>query len=116
MPCRATQDGWVIVESSDKMWSIGGGNGKSLQYSCCENPHEQYEKGKIRHWKMSPPDWNVSNMLLAKNGGQLLITAERMKRLSQSGNDSQLWMCLAVKLKSNAVRNSIAQEPGMLGP
>ena len=38
MPCRATQDGWVMVESSDKMWSTGEGNGKPLQYSCLENP------------------------------------------------------------------------------
>ena len=29
MPCRATQDGQVRVKSSDKMWSIGGGNGNS---------------------------------------------------------------------------------------
>ena len=27
-----------MVESSDKMWSIGEGNGKPLQYSCLENP------------------------------------------------------------------------------
>ena len=38
MPCRATQDGQVMVESSDKMWSTGEGNGKPLQYSCLENP------------------------------------------------------------------------------
>jgi len=29
-PCRATQDGRVMVESSDKTWSIGEGNGKPL--------------------------------------------------------------------------------------
>ena len=34
---RATQDGQVMVESSDKMWSTGEGNGKPLQYSCLEN-------------------------------------------------------------------------------
>ena len=34
----ATQDGWVIVERSDRMWSTGEGNGKPLQYSCLENP------------------------------------------------------------------------------
>ena len=34
----ATQDGWVMVERSDRMWSIGEGNGKPLQYSCLENP------------------------------------------------------------------------------
>ena len=28
MPCRATQDEWVMVESSDKMWPTGEGNGK----------------------------------------------------------------------------------------
>ena len=32
MPCRATQNGWLMVESSDKMWSTGEGNGKPLQY------------------------------------------------------------------------------------
>ena len=37
MPCWATQNGWVMVESSDKMWSTGEGNGKPLQYSCLEN-------------------------------------------------------------------------------
>ena len=38
MPCRATQDRGVMVESSDKMWSTGEENGKPLQYSCLENP------------------------------------------------------------------------------
>ena len=38
MPCRATQDRQVMVESSDKIWSPGEGNGKPLQYSCLENP------------------------------------------------------------------------------
>ena len=37
MPYKATRDGWVMVESSDKMWSTGEGNGKPLQSSCLEN-------------------------------------------------------------------------------
>ena len=36
--CGATQDGWVMVERPDRMWSTGNGNGKPLQYSCLENP------------------------------------------------------------------------------
>ena len=36
--CGATQDGWVMVERSDRTWSTGEGNGKPLQYSCLENP------------------------------------------------------------------------------
>ena len=38
MPCKATQDWQVRVESSDKTWSTWGENGKPLQYTCCENP------------------------------------------------------------------------------
>ena len=36
MPCGATQEGWVMVERSDRVWSTGEGNGKPLQYSCLE--------------------------------------------------------------------------------
>ena len=36
--CRATQDGQVMVERPDRMWSTGEGNGKPPQYSCLENP------------------------------------------------------------------------------
>jgi len=35
------------------------------------------------------------------------ITPKRMKRVSQSGNYAQLWMCLVVKVKSSAVKNNI---------
>ena len=46
MPCRATQDGWGMVDSSDKMWSIGEENGKPLQYSCLENPMNSMKRQK----------------------------------------------------------------------
>ena len=46
MLCRATQDGKVIVESSDKKWSTGEGNGKPLQYSCLENPMNSKKRQK----------------------------------------------------------------------
>ena len=49
----------------------------------------------------------VSSVLLGKSGGQLLIAPESMKRLGQSRNDAQLWVCLVVKVKSNAVKNNI---------
>ena len=37
MQCRATQDGQVMLEISDKTRSTGEENGKPLQYSCLEN-------------------------------------------------------------------------------
>ena len=46
MPCRATQDGQVMVASSDRMWSMGEGNGKPLQYACLENPMNSMKRQK----------------------------------------------------------------------
>ena len=46
MPCRVTQDGWVMLESSDKTWSSGGRNGKTLQYTSCENPMNSIKRQK----------------------------------------------------------------------
>ena len=37
-----------MVASSDKTWSTGEGNGKSLQYSCCKNSMNSMEKQKDR--------------------------------------------------------------------
>ena len=31
-------------------------------------------------------------------------------------NNAQLWMELVIEVKPDAVKNNIAQEPGMLGP
>ena len=46
MPCNATQDGQVMVEISDKIWSTGEGNGRPLQYSCLENPTNSMKRQK----------------------------------------------------------------------
>ena len=47
----ATQDGQVMVERSDRMWSTGEGNGKPLQYSCLENPINSMKRQKDRTLK-----------------------------------------------------------------
>ena len=107
---RVTQDGLVIVKSSDKMWSTVGGNGNPLQHSCHEL-HEHYEKANrydMRRWTPTHcPIWKLSSFLLWMIRGQLLIVSELMKWLGQSRNDVQLWICLVVKVKSNAVKKNI---------
>ena len=40
--------------------------------------------------------------------GEEQRNSSRRKRLSQSGNDAQLWMCLVMIAKFDAVKNSIA--------
>ena len=52
-------------------------------------------------------------MLLESSGK---ITPERMKRWSQSENNTQLWMRLVMKIKSDAVKENDAEASGMSGP
>ena len=55
MPFRATQDGWIMVESSDKTWSTEKGNGKPLHYYCLENPMNSMKRQKDRTLKDELP-------------------------------------------------------------
>ena len=52
-----------------------------------------------------PQGQKMSNMLLEKSRD---IAPESKKRLTQSRNNAQLWMCLVVKVKFDAVKNNIA--------
>ena len=44
-----------MVESSDKTWLTGEGNGKPLQYSCLENPMNSMKRQKDRTLKDELP-------------------------------------------------------------
>ena len=44
-----------MVESSDKTWSTGEGNGKPLQYFCLENPMNRMKRQKDRILKEELP-------------------------------------------------------------
>ena len=52
---RATQDGQVMVERSDRIWSTVEGNAKSLQYSCLENPMNSMTGKMIGYQKRNSP-------------------------------------------------------------
>ena len=51
----ATQDGRVMVERSERMWSTGEGNGKPLQYSCLETPMNSIKRQNDRILKEELP-------------------------------------------------------------
>ena len=89
-----------MVERSDRMWSTGDGNGKPLQYSCFENPMNSMKRQNDRVLKEELP-----NMLLEISGE---ITPERMKGLSQSKNNTSLWMGLVIEERFDAVNSNIA--------
>lgn len=58
--------------------------------------------------KDESPGWKVANMLLEKSQRELQIASGRMKQLDQRRNDAWFWMCLVMKVKPNAAKNSIA--------
>ena len=55
MLCGVTQDGWVMVERSERMWSTGEGNGKPLQHSSLENPMNSMKRQNDRTLKEELP-------------------------------------------------------------
>ena len=88
MPYRATQDGQVVVENSDKTWFTGEGNGKPLQYSCLENPMNSMKRQKDRTLK----DELFRSVGAQYATGDQWRNNSRMKGWSQSKKNTQLWM------------------------
>ena len=82
MPCRATQDGWVLVESSDKMWPTGKGNGKPLQYSCLENFTNSMKRQKDRTLINELPRW-VHTLYV------LVISEKKKKKNSRKNEETE---------------------------
>ena len=77
--CRATQDGWVMVESSDKMWSTGEESGKPRQYSCVENPMNSMKRQKDRTLKDELP----------KSEGAQYATRDQWKNNSRKNEETE---------------------------
>ena len=91
MPWRTTQDGQVIVKSSEKTWSTKERNGNPLQNSCCENPMD----GMKRQKEMMPdqPLLRLEGVWYATGEEQRAIT-NRSSKYEVAG-PKQKW-CFAV--------------------
>ena len=79
MPCGATQDGRVMAERSDRMWSAGEGNGKPLQSSCLENPMNSMKRQKDRTLKDEIP----------KSVGAQYVTGEEWRNNSRKNEETE---------------------------
>ena len=106
MPHRATQDRWVMVESSDKMWSTREGNGKPLQYSCLENPMNNMKRQKYRTLKDELP----------RSVGAQYATGDQWRNTSRKNEGMEpkqkqypvVDVKLVIEARSNAVKSNIA--------
>ena len=104
MSGKATQDGWVMVESSNKMWSTGEGNGKPLQYSFLENPMNSMKRQK-KHMTLKDELPMLVGVQYAM-AEEWRNSSRKNEAVSQSKN-TQLLMWLVMEVKSDAVENDI---------
>ena len=73
-----TQDGRVMLERSDRMWSTGEENGKPLQYSCLDNPMNSMKRQNDRILKEELP----------RSGGAQYATGDQWRENSRKNE----WM------------------------
>ena len=113
MLCRATQDGQVMVESFDKMWPTGEGNGKPIQYSCLKNPMNSMKRQKDMTLKDEHP----------RSVGTPYTTGEEWRNNSRKNNQTESkqkqYPFVDVTGDGSKVRcykEQYCKEPGMLGP
>ena len=87
MLCKVAQEGQVIVKSSDKTWSTGGGNGKPLQDTCCENAMNSMKRQKYMTLEDKLPRSEGVQYATGEEWRAIKIDPERMKQLGHSAVD-----------------------------
>ena len=68
-----------MVESSEKMWYTGEGNGKPLYYSCLENPMESRKRQNVRTLKDELP----------RLGGAQYATGDQRRNNSRKNEEKE---------------------------
>ena len=89
MPCRANQDGRVMLESSDKKWSTGEGKGKPHRYSCLENSMNIMKSKKDRTLKDELPRLVGAQYA---TGDQWRNNSKKNEEMEPRQNNILLWM------------------------
>ena len=90
-----------MVESSDKIWFTGEGNGKPLQYSCLENPMNSMKRQKDRTLKGELPT----------SVGAQYATADQWRKNSRKNEGmqpKQKQYPAVIEARSDAVKSNIA--------
>ena len=108
MPCRGTQDGQVILKSSDKTWSTETGKGNQFQYTSCENPMN-YTKGPKN---MTPKDELRRSDVLYSSGENWRTTTKLQEEWSSW---AKLEMMLSLDMFSDESKNQCCKEQYCIG-
>ena len=107
MPCGTTQDGRVMVERSDRMWSTGEGNGKPLQYSCRENHMNSTKRQNDRILKGELPTL----------GGAQYATGDQWRNNSRKNDrmESKQKQCQVVDVTGDRSKVQYCKEQNCIG-
>ena len=87
------------------MWSTVEGNGKPLQYSCLENTMNSMKRQKDRTLKDELPRLVGAQ---CATGDQWRNNSRKNEEMEPEQNNTQLWMCLVIEARSDAVKSNIA--------
>ena len=105
MPCRPSQHRCIMVQSSDKTWSAGEGNGKPLQYSYLENTMNDIKRQKDRTRKHELPR-SVGAQYASRD--QWRNNSRKNEEMEPRQKQAHLWMRLVMEVNSDAVKSNIA--------
>ena len=109
MLCGATQDGRVMVDRSDRMWSTAEGNGKPLQYSCLENPMNSTKRQNDRILKGELPR---SVGAQYATGDQSRNNSRKNEGMEPKQNNTQLWMVIEARSDDSLEKTLMLGEIG----
>ena len=105
MLCVANQDGQVMEERSDRMWSTGEGNCKPLQYSCLENPMNSMKRQEDRTLKEELPR-SVGGQYAT--GDQWINNSRKKERMQPKQKQHRVVDVTGDRPRSDAVKSNIA--------
>ena len=102
---------WRWTSHGGEFWQNGAHWRRERQTTSVFLPwehHEHYKKAKRYDTESEFPRLVGAQYATGEEWGY----SSRKKRLSQSKNNTQLWMWLVIEEKLKAVKNNIAKEPG----
>ena len=108
MLCTATQDGQVMVGSSNKTWSTGEGNGKPFRYSILENPMNSMRKQKDRTLKDELPRLVGTQYA---TGDQWRTSSRKNEGMQRKQKQHPVVDVTGDRSKVQCCKGNIAQEP-----
>ena len=91
-----------MVESSNKTWSTGEGNGKPLQHSCLENPMNSMKRQNDRILKEKFP----------RSVGAQYATGDQWRNNSRKNEETERkqkqYLVVVIETRFDAVKSNIA--------